>query len=303
MGFFSRLKNKLTKTSTTITESLKDLAGVGGKLNEDQLQNLEDSLIMADVGVETAANIISHLRRHRFEEDATDEDIKTFLANHISTLLQKVEQPLTLPNETPAVLLMVGVNGSGKTTTLGKMASQFKQMGKNVTLVAGDTFRAGAIEQLKIWSDRANVPIITPEKEGADAAGLIFNAYEEAQQNNTDILMCDTAGRLQNRQDLMDELSKVVRVIQKKNPAAPHATLLVIDATVGQNALSQVEAFKDIAGITGLIVTKLDSSAKGGIIIALAEKFTLPIHMIGVGESLDDLQPFNARDFARALVG
>ena len=311
MSFFKRLKDGLTRTSSAVSNSFQDFVGLsGGRVDAAVIEGIEEALILADVGVSTSSELAEMLKNQRFEEGSTPEDVKEWLAGKIGEKLGTFgEQKGTKGNKEeqkgtrPFIMLMVGVNGSGKTTTLGKLAAQTKADGQKVLLAAGDTFRAGAVEQLRIWADRADVPIIVPEKEGADPAGLIFKAYEQAKAENADVLMCDTAGRLQNRQDLMDELAKIVRVLKKQDATAPHEVLLVLDATVGQNALSQVEVFKDVAGVTGLVVTKLDSSAKAGVVIALADKFKLPIKYIGVGESLEDLQPFDSDAFARALVG
>lgn len=301
MSFFSRLKSGLSKTATGITDAFRSLAGLpNGRVPEDTLQDLEDALILADVGIQTATETIETLRNQRFEDTATTEDVKTWLADYLAQKL--TAKVFELPAAKPAVILMVGVNGSGKTTTIGKLANQFKNQGKSVMLAAGDTFRAGAIEQLQIWADRAKTPLIKPHKQGADPAGLVFQAYDEAIASSSDILLIDTAGRLQNRQDLMAELHKISTVLKKKSPELPHEVLLVLDGTVGQNALQQVKEFKDTANVTGLIVTKLDGSSKAGVLIALSQSFNLPIYYIGVGESLEDLQPFNPQDFTKALI-
>ncbi|MDD9912670.1 MAG: signal recognition particle-docking protein FtsY [Alphaproteobacteria bacterium] len=304
MSFFSRLKQRLTKTTGGISDAFRGLVGLpNGRVEEETLQELEDALILADVGVDNAAQLVQKLQKQRFADGATAEDVKQWLADQIAEKLAPCEQTFNIPTAQPAVIMFVGVNGSGKTTTIGKLASKWQKSGQKLLLAAGDTFRAGAADQLAVWADRANVPLVRAEKDGADPAGLLFQAYEQAQTQNTNILMADTAGRLQNRADLMDELAKMVRVLKKQDETAPHATLLVLDATVGQNALSQVETFINIANVTGLVITKLDSSAKAGVVLAIAEKFKLPIYYIGVGESLDDLQPFSAQDFAQALVG
>jgi fused signal recognition particle receptor len=297
---FSKVKKGLSKTSSEITEGVKNIFA-SGKIDSETCEQLEELLIQADIGVETAIRLTEKLRNHKFEKDITEEEIRKWLAGEIAEILKPCEAQLTLTHN-PNVLMMVGVNGSGKTTTIGKLASQYKADGKKVILAAGDTFRAGAVAQLDVWAERAKVDIVKPAKEGADPAGVMFTAYEETKNNHADILICDTAGRLQNRKDLMEQLSKMVRVIKKHDETAPHATVLVLDATVGQNALSQVESFMEIAGVTGLIVTKLDSSAKGGVVVALAEKFNLPIHYIGIGEKIEDLRPFNAEDYAYALL-
>ena len=301
MGFFQRIKHTLTKTSTGLSESLKDVF-VRKKLDDDMCEALEDALIMSDMGAQTALELVAQLRQSYFEKDVSEQEVRAFLAEKISHILSRVAKPLELPEQTPAVLLMVGVNGAGKTTTIGKLASQFKADGKNIMLAAGDTFRAGAVEQLKIWAQRVGCPIEVPAKEGADASAVLYKAYEKAISEKADILLADTAGRLQNRKELMDELEKIVRVLKKHNNAAPHHTLLVIDATVGQNAMRQVEAFINAADISGLIITKLDSSAKGGVIVSLAAHYNLPIHAIGHGEKIEDLAPFEPKAFANALM-
>jgi fused signal recognition particle receptor len=260
-------------------------------------------LIRADLGAETAARIATELRYGRFDTAITPDEIKAVVAAEVEKTLAGVAQPLAIdPAIKPFVILVAGVNGSGKTTTIGKLAAKLRAEGRTVMLAAGDTFRAAAIDQLKIWAERAGAGFIAREA-GADAAGLVFDAVEAAKQKNVDVLLVDTAGRLQNRTELMGELEKVVRVMKKVEPAAPHAVLLVLDATVGQNALSQVEIFRKIVGVTGLAMTKLDGTARGGILVAVAEKFKVPVHFIGFGEGVDDLAPFSAHDFARALVG
>lgn len=303
-GLFNRLKQGLQKTSQGISEGIQS-AFTGGRIDEATLEALEDTLIQADMGLETAANLCETLRKHRFGEEVDEEQVRRLLADKMTDILTPCAKPLTLPAQTgkPAVLMMVGVNGSGKTTTIGKLAAQYEKEGKNVMLAAGDTFRAGATQQLEVWAERARVPIVLPEKEGADPAGLLYTAYAKAQEKDSDILIADTAGRLQNRDDLMQQLAKMVRVIKKHDESAPHACVLVLDGTVGQNAHQQVEAFCKIANVTGLVITKLDSSAKAGVVVALAEKFGLPIHYIGVGERIEDLQPFNPKGFAYGLMG
>jgi fused signal recognition particle receptor len=271
------------------------------KLDAAALEDLENELIRADLGVETAARITKALTEGRYEKDIAADEIKSVLAGEIEKSLAGVARPLEITAR-PFVILVVGVNGSGKTTTIGKLAARYRAQGKSVLLAAGDTFRAAAIDQLKIWGERSGASVVarTP---GSDPAGLMFDAVTQARNEGIDIVIADTAGRLQNRAELMSELEKIVRVIRKVAPDAPHAVLLVLDATVGQNALSQVETFGKIAGVTGLVMTKLDGSARGGILVALATKFGLPVHFIGVGEGIDDLNDFTARDFARALVG
>jgi fused signal recognition particle receptor len=271
-------------------------------LDDAMLESLEELLISSDMGVETSLRVTANIAEGRFGKKLSTEEIKRLLAGEIARIMDPVAKPMPLYPKRPQVVLVVGVNGSGKTTTIGKLASQFKAAGKSVVIAAGDTFRAAAVEQLQIWGDRAGVPVLTAP-EGSDPASLAFEAMEKAQKDGADLLMIDTAGRLQNRQDLMEELAKIVRVIRKKDPEAPHNTLLVLDATTGQNALSQVDIFQKIADVTGLVMTKLDGTAKGGVLVALADKYGLPIHAIGVGEQIDDLQPFDPEEFAQALTG
>ena len=271
-------------------------------LDDAMLESLEDVLIGADMGVETSARVTANIAEGRFGKRVTTQELRGALADEIARIMEPVARPMPIYPERPQVVLVVGVNGSGKTTTIGKLASQFKAAGKSVVIAAGDTFRAAAVEQLQIWGDRAGVPVLTAP-EGSDPASLAFDALTKAQADGADLLLIDTAGRLQNRQDLMEELAKIVRVIRKKDPSAPHNTLLVLDATTGQNALLQVEIFQKIADVTGLVMTKLDGTAKGGVLVALADRFGLPIHAIGVGEQIDDLQPFDPQEFADALVG
>jgi fused signal recognition particle receptor len=271
-------------------------------LDDDMLEQLEELLITADMGVETAMRVTANMAEGRYGRMMSAADIKELLAKEIANVMEPVARPLPLYPKKPQVVLVVGVNGSGKTTTIGKLASQFRAAGKSVVIAAGDTFRAAAVEQLQIWGDRAGVPVMTAP-EGSDPAALAFDAMGKAEAEGADLLMIDTAGRLQNRADLMEELAKIVRVIRKKDPDAPHNTLLVLDATTGQNALSQVKTFQEMADVSGLVMTKLDGTAKGGVLVALADRFGLPIHAIGVGEQIDDLQPFDPQDFANALVG
>ena len=271
-------------------------------LDDDMLEQLEELLIQSDMGVDTALRVTANMAEGRFGKKLSAAEIKSLLAQEIARIMDPVAKPLPLYATKPQVVLVVGVNGSGKTTTIGKLASQFKAAGKSVVIAAGDTFRAAAVEQLQVWGDRAGVPVLTAP-EGSDPASLAFDAMTRAQAEGADLLMIDTAGRLQNRQDLMEELAKIVRVIRKKDPDAPHNTLLVLDATTGQNAVNQVETFKKLADVSGLVMTKLDGTAKGGVLVALADKFGLPIHAIGVGEQIDDLAPFDPQDFARALTG
>jgi len=271
-------------------------------LDDDMLEQLEELLISADMGVDTALRVTANMAEGRMGRKLSGQEIKELLAQEITRIMEPVARPMPIYPKTPQVVLVVGVNGSGKTTTIGKLASQFKAAGKSVVIAAGDTFRAAAVEQLQIWGDRAGVPVLTAP-EGSDPASLAFDAMEKAQADGADLLMIDTAGRLQNRADLMEELAKIVRVIRKKDASAPHNTLLVLDATTGQNALSQVETFQKLADVSGLVMTKLDGTAKGGVLVALADKFGLPIHAIGVGEQIDDLAPFDPEDFAAALTG
>ncbi len=271
-------------------------------LDDDMLEQLEELLIASDMGVDTALRVTSNMAEGRFGRKLSSREIKQLLAQEVARVMEPVARPLPIYPKRPQVVLVVGVNGSGKTTTIGKLASQFKSAGKKVVIAAGDTFRAAAVEQLQVWGDRAGVPVLTAP-EGSDPASLAFDALTKAQQDGADLLMIDTAGRLQNRADLMEELAKIVRVIRKVDETAPHNTLLVLDATTGQNALSQVETFRKLADVSGLVMTKLDGTAKGGVLVALADKFGLPIHAIGVGEQIDDLAPFDPEEFAAALTG
>lgn len=272
------------------------------KFDDDMLEQLEELLISSDMGVDTAMRVAANMAQGNLGSRFSTSEIKKLLADEIEQIMENVAQPLPIYSKHPQVVLVVGVNGSGKTTTIGKLASQFKEAGKNVVIAAGDTFRAAAVEQLQIWGDRANVPVLVAP-EGSDPASLAFDALTKAQEEKADLLMIDTAGRLQNRTDLMEELAKIVRVLKKKDPEAPQNTILVLDATTGQNAISQVETFREIAEVSGLIMTKLDGTAKGGVLVALADKFGLPIHAIGVGEQIDDLAPFDPTEFAQALTG
>ncbi|WP_171228498.1 signal recognition particle-docking protein FtsY [Ruegeria sp. HKCCA4008] len=271
-------------------------------LDDDMLEQLEELLIASDMGVDTALRVTSNMAEGRFGRKLSTTEIKQLLAQEVARVMEPVAKPLPIYPKRPQVVLVVGVNGSGKTTTIGKLASQFKEAGKKVVIAAGDTFRAAAVEQLQVWGDRAGVPVLTAP-EGSDPASLAFDALTRAQAEGADLLMIDTAGRLQNRTDLMEELAKIVRVIRKVDDTAPHNTLLVLDATTGQNALSQVETFRNLADVSGLVMTKLDGTAKGGVLVALADKFGLPIHAIGVGEQIDDLAPFDPEEFAAALTG
>lgn len=301
-GWFAKLKAGLTRSSAKLTDGITGIF-TRRKLDDEALEELEELLITADLGPSTAAKLTAELARTRFGKDVSPEEVRTALADHAACILGPVAQPLTPdPTAKPFTILMVGVNGTGKTTTIGKLARQWRDQGKSVMMAAGDTFRAAAVQQLKVWGDRSGVPVISRET-GADAAGLAFDAYAQAKREGTDILLIDTAGRLQNKADLMAELQKIIRVLRKQDADAPHAVLLVLDATTGQNAHAQVEVFRDMVSVTGLIVTKLDGSARGGVLVALAEKFALPVHAIGVGEGIDDLRPFEAAPFARSLMG
>lgn len=332
MSFFSKLKNRLTKSSSKIDDGLQALVeenpveetttetpepavkpGIIARalgrssapkrvLDDAMLESLEELLISADMGVETALKVAARMAEGRFGKKLGTDEIKQLLAAECAAILEPVARPLPIYEKRPQVVLVVGVNGSGKTTTIGKLASQLKGAGKSVVIAAGDTFRAAAVEQLQVWGERAGVPVLTAP-EGSDPASLAFEAMTKAENEGADILLIDTAGRLQNRADLMEELAKIVRVIRKKDPEAPHNTLLVLDATTGQNALNQVDIFTKIADVSGLVMTKLDGTAKGGVLVALADRFGIPIHAIGVGEAIDDLSPFDPQEFASALAG
>lgn len=300
-SWFNRLKSGLNRTSSKLTEGISGLF-TKRKLDADTLDDLEDLLIQADLGVETSMRITQALSQGRYQKGISADDVRQVLAEEVTRVLHPVARPLEISSDhKPHVVLMVGVNGTGKTTTIGKLAQRYAREGKKVMMAAGDTFRAAAIDQLKVWGERSGTRVISREV-GADASGLAFDALKEAQSGAYDLLLVDTAGRLQNKQALMDELEKVIRVLKKLDPTAPHNVLLVLDATTGQNALGQVEVFRQRAGVTGLILTKLDGTARGGIIVAIAEKFGLPVHAIGVGEGIDDLQPFAAETFAKAIA-
>ncbi len=329
MSFFKKLRDKMFRSSDKIGEGLEALVaeeptqngaaeaaekpGLIGRLftradeparlvDDAMLESLEDLLIQADMGVDTATRVTANIAEGRFGRRISSTELRRALADEVARILTPVARPLPLYPQKPQVVLVVGVNGSGKTTTIGKLASQFRAAGKSVIIAAGDTFRAAAVEQLQVWGQRAGVPVLTAP-EGSDPASLAFDALTQARANGVDLLLIDTAGRLQNRADLMEELAKIVRVLRKVDPEAPHNTLLVLDATTGQNALTQVDIFRKIANVSGLVMTKLDGTAKGGVLVALADKFGLPIHAIGVGEQIEDLAPFDPEDFARALVG
>ena len=300
-GWWARLTGGLKRTSSALGTAISDLVGKR-KLDAAMIEEIEEVLIRADLGVETAGRIAKALGEGRYDKAISADEVKAVVAAEVEKILSPVAKPLAIGSARPFVLLVAGVNGSGKTTTIGKLAAKFSAEGRKVMLAAGDTFRAAAIDQLKIWGTRSGAKVVAREP-GADAAGLAFDALTQAKQDGADVLIVDTAGRLQNRAELMDELQKIVRVLKKVDAAAPHAVLLVLDATVGQNALSQVEIFGKIAGVTGLAMTKLDGTARGGILVAIAQKFALPIHFIGVGEGVDDLAPFAAKDFAKAIAG
>ncbi|MHA1559356.1 MAG: signal recognition particle-docking protein FtsY [Alphaproteobacteria bacterium] len=301
-GWLNRLRSGLGRSSNVLTGSISSIF-TKRRLDEETLEEFEEALIRADLGVDVASTITNELRRERIGRELGEDDVKSVLAAELEKALAPVASPLTLDTELkPSVILVVGVNGTGKTTTIGKLAAKYVADGRHVMLAAGDTFRAAAIDQLKIWGDRVGAPVEAGEV-GADAAGLAFDALARAKAEGADVLLVDTAGRLQNKTELMAELEKIVRVMRKQDPAAPHHVLLTLDATTGQNALSQVETFTKIAGVTGLVMTKLDGTARGGILVAVASRFGLPVHFIGVGEGIDDLEPFNAADFARAIAG
>jgi fused signal recognition particle receptor len=300
-SWWQRLSGGLKRTSASIGGAVADLV-VKRKLDQEMLDQIEEVLIRADLGVDTAVKIAAAVGEGRYDKSITSDEVKAVVAAEVEKVLTPVATPLAVGGEKPFVVLVVGVNGSGKTTTIGKLAAKFHAEGRSVMLAAGDTFRAAAIDQLNIWGGRSGATVIA-RAPGADAAGLAFDALTQARVEEIDVLLVDTAGRLQNKAVLMDELEKIVRVMKKVDPAVPHAVLLVLDATVGQNALSQVEVFRNIAGVTGLVMTKLDGTARGGILVAIAAKFGMPVHFIGVGESIDDLAPFSAKDFARAVAG
>jgi fused signal recognition particle receptor len=302
LGFFSRLKEGLTRSTQKLTGGLT-ATFTKRTLDDAALEELEELLLGADLGPQAASSIVENFRRSKFGRDVTDAEIKQALAEEIAAILEPVAKPLVLdPGRRPHVVLVVGVNGTGKTTTIGKLALQYREQGLRPMLVAGDTFRAAAVEQLQVWGDRTGAPVIAGPP-NADAAGLAFDALVRAKAEGADVLLIDTAGRLHNKAALMDELAKIIRVMRKKDPTAPHSVLLVLDATTGHNALEQVRVFKELVSVTGLVVTKLDGSARGGIVVALAEDFGLPVHAVGVGEQATDLRPFSAIDFARGLVG
>ena len=302
LGFLSRLRQGLARSSAKIGESLGAVF-VRRKLDDAALEELEDVLLAADLGTGVARRVIAEFRRTRFGREVTDEEVREALAGEIAAILAPVAKPFVPdPALRPHVVLVVGVNGTGKTTTIGKMALQLREQGKRVVLVAGDTFRAAAVEQLQIWGERTGAPVIAGPA-NTDAAGLAFDALTRAKADGADVLLIDTAGRLHNKAALMEELRKIIRVLKKQDATAPHSVLLVLDATTGQNALNQVEVFKEMVDVTGLAVTKLDGSARGGVVVALAEEFHLPVHYVGVGEQAADLRAFDAEEFAKGLVG
>jgi fused signal recognition particle receptor len=301
-SWFQRLSGGLKRSSDQLTNNIAAVF-TKKRLDEAMLDDLEDILIQADFGIDMATEVTDALRRERFDRDVSESEVRQVLASEVARALDPVAQPLAIDtSHKPFVILMIGVNGSGKTTTIGKLAQKLRAQGRSVMLAAGDTFRAAAIEQLQVWGERTGAPVVT-RPAGSDASGLAFDAVTEARAEGTDVLIIDTAGRLQNRDELMSELEKIIRVIRKVDPTAPHATLLTLDATTGQNALNQVEIFGQRAGVTGLVMTKLDGTARGGILVAIAKKFALPVHFIGVGERVEDLEPFAAADFARAIAG
>ncbi|WP_439528031.1 signal recognition particle-docking protein FtsY [Pannonibacter sp.] len=302
LSWFQRLRRGLSRSSSALTEGIASIF-TKRKLDQSMLDELEDILLQADLGLDTASSITERLGSGRFDKEISPEEVRAILADEVEKVLVPVAKPLDLDRGIrPHVVLMVGVNGTGKTTTIGKLASRLAAEGKTVMLAAGDTFRAAAVEQLKIWGSRTGSEVVARDA-GADAAGLAFDAMQAAKDKNVDVLLIDTAGRLQNKAELMAELEKVIRVIRKVDPTAPHDVLLTLDATTGQNAMNQVEIFGKVAGVTGLVMTKLDGTARGGILVAIAAKSGMPVHFIGVGEGIDDLEPFSARDFAEAIAG
>ncbi|MFA6279856.1 MAG: signal recognition particle-docking protein FtsY [Bdellovibrionales bacterium] len=301
-GWLARLRGGLTRSSAKIGDGITGLF-TKRRLDDAVLEEMEELLIAADMGPSVAARLVADFGKSRFGKEITDQEVREALAAQIAAIVAPCAKPLVRDeSKKPYVVLMVGVNGAGKTTTIGKMASLFHGQGLSVMMVAGDTFRAAAVSQLQVWGERTGCEVITGA-DGSDAAALAYQALEKAKREDIDVLLIDTAGRLHNKADLMQELSKISRVIKKVDPEAPHATLLVLDATTGQNAHAQVEVFRDLTAVTGLVLTKLDGSAKGGVLVALADRFKLPINAIGVGEGVEDLQPFDAADFARALMG
>jgi fused signal recognition particle receptor len=302
-GWFARLKAGLSRSTAKLTESVVSLLHKR-RLDDEALEELEETLITADLGVAASQRIVEGFRRTRFGKEVTDEEVKAALADEIAAILEPVARPLEIePARAPHLVLVVGVNGTGKTTTIAKLGRLYGEQGLKIGFVAGDTFRAAAVEQLQVWAGRTEARFFAPSKPGADAAGLAFDAFTAARAEGLDVLLVDTAGRLHNKSALMEELRKIIRVIRRVDETAPHSVLLVLDATTGQNAVQQVKVFKEMVDVTGLAVTKLDGSAKGGVVVALAQEFGLPVHVVGVGEKAEDLRPFAARDFARGLMG
>lgn len=301
MGFFNKLKEGLGKTRNNFNDKINDVFSAFRKVDEDLLEELEEILIMSDIGFETANNIITKLRERIKKEKISDtEEIKKALKEEMKAILDKTDNSLKLETK-PSVVLVVGVNGVGKTTSIGKIANKFRKEGKKVILAAADTFRAAAVEQLEIWANRANVDIVKKE-EGADPASVVFDAIKKTREENADILICDTAGRLHNKKYLMDELLKIKKVIDKELPGSSKEILLVLDATTGQNAIEQVKAFKEVADITGLVLTKLDGTAKGGVVLGIVNENKIPVKFVGVGEKIDDMEVFNSEDFINAII-
>lgn len=302
-GWFARLKAGLSRSTAKLTESVTGIF-TKRKLDEAALEELEETLIAADLGVAASRRIVDGFRKTRFGKEVTDEEVKATLADEIAAILAPVARPLVIePARAPHVVLVVGVNGTGKTTTIAKLGKQYRDQGLKAGFVAGDTFRAAAVEQLQVWAERTGARFFPPAKPGADAAGLAFDSLTAARADGLDVLLVDTAGRLHNKTALMEELRKVVRIIRRVDESAPHSVLLVLDATTGQNAVQQVKVFGEMVDVSGLVVTKLDGSAKGGVVVALAQEFGLPVHAVGVGEKAEDLRPFEARDFSRGLLG
>jgi fused signal recognition particle receptor len=300
-GWLKRLKKGLNKSSSKLNDGIKNIF-VRKKLDDETLEELEDLLIISDIGVETSSYITSQIAKNKFDKEVTTEEIRHDLAKYITEIIEPVATPIELSDKKPHVILMCGVNGTGKTTTIGKIANNYKNDGKKVVIAACDTFRAAAVEQLEVWSKRSDCLLIKGKAE-ADPASVAYEAFEKAKQENADVLLIDTAGRLQNKKNLMEQLTKIIKVIKKLDEDAPHNSIIVLDATTGQNANSQVKVFKEMVNLNGIIVTKLDGTAKGGVVVSLAKQFSLPIHAIGVGESIEDLKPFNAESFANSLVG
>jgi fused signal recognition particle receptor len=301
-GWFGRLRAGLSRSSARLNEGINTIFA-RRRLDQAALDELEELLIASDMGTGVAGEVVESLRRTRFNQEVAPEEVRVALAEEVIKLVERVQRPLRVdPAKKPFVMLVVGVNGSGKTTTIGKLARQYRDAGQSVMLAAGDTFRAAAVEQLQIWGERADCPVLT-RPTGSDAAGLAYDALVKAREDGADLLLIDTAGRLHNKADLMGELEKIVRVLKKVDPEAPHAVLLVLDATVGQNAHAQAEIFREVVGVTGIVMTKLDGTAKGGVLVSLAERYGIPIHAIGIGESAEDLRPFEARAYARSLIG